>query len=144
DTKVVAIREGLANTAPNNATYQQQLGFAWNVLAQTHSTADRLKEAEVVYKKNLAIWEKLTAKEPNNVQYQVILGEISNNLGWVTIQDNRLQDGLDWFDRSVRTLQPLLEKGEKHAFLGPTLSIANWGRANALLRLRRLPESVAA
>jgi serine/threonine-protein kinase len=142
-TKVIAIREGLASAEPNNITYQQQLGFAWDALGQTHSTADRCKEAERAYKKNLAIWEKLTAKEPNNVQFQAFLGESCNNLGWLAIRDNRLQDGLDWFARSAGTLQPLLEKGETNRFLRPTLVYAHWGRANALLRLGRLPESVA-
>ncbi|HKB37802.1 MAG TPA: tetratricopeptide repeat protein, partial [Gemmataceae bacterium] len=141
--RTVAIREGLARAEPNNTTSQRQLAAAFNDLARTYHTADRRKEAEAADKKNLAIWEKLALKQPNNVQFQIILGESRNNLGWLAIQDDRLQDGLDWFSRSAGTLQPLLAKGEQSPFLKPTLCNAHWGRANALLRLGRLPESIA-
>jgi tetratricopeptide (TPR) repeat protein len=85
---------------------------------------------------------KLVEQYPAVPAYQIGLGLTYFNYGVVTIQSGKPAESLEWFDRAVRTLQPIHEHDPRDAIVRQTLQNCHTWRAKAYERLHKFAEAV--
>ncbi|MFO0936326.1 MAG: hypothetical protein U0798_07435 [Gemmataceae bacterium] len=114
-----------------------QLGDA---LRNEGNTAD----AEVAFRKALAIREKLSVERPNDPDCIIGYGTACNLIASRTEGRDRAAERLDWYTRTVSVLGPALKAFPKREDARQGLRLAHWGRGTALMDSGKFTEAIAA
>jgi serine/threonine-protein kinase len=142
--KALAVRKQLAGEQPRHTSYRQNLAAALDQLGLLYDNAARRREAESAYKEALVIREKLADAPPQSAPFLIARSGSYNALGWLALRAGEDQAGLDWFDRAIHPLEPVLKQEGRNASAKETLCRSHWGRANALMRLKRAADALEA
>jgi serine/threonine protein kinase/tetratricopeptide (TPR) repeat protein len=124
------------------ATSRRFLGKHRFNLATLLAELGRSEEAETQCSEAVAIWDKLITDFPDVQHYVADRAQAYFRFGDVLRDNGRPQDALDWYARSVATLESLLAKEKRLAEARVWLRQAHEGRARALDVLRRHAEAV--
>jgi serine/threonine-protein kinase len=138
------VKRALAEKHPELASYQQSLVNTLDDLGTLYSKSGRLEEAEKIHLQAVPLLKRLADRFPGVLAYAVNLGGSQGNLGTVLRKRDKDLAALAWYERSIRTLEPVVRKQARHALAREFLSIAYEGRALTLKKLGRYAEAVAA
>jgi tetratricopeptide (TPR) repeat protein len=123
--------------------YDQDLAKSLNNLATLLDDQDRIEEAKATHLAAIKIREKLIANHRGEPAYAMDLGNSYKNLGILLYRDKgQLQASIEWFDKSISVLEPVLAKQPRLANARQFLRNAHSGRAKALDMLRRHDEAL--
>jgi serine/threonine-protein kinase len=139
--QALSINEKLAADFPTVPEYRQDLAISHNQLGILLDEQVKRGEAEAAYRQALAIREKLAADFATVPQYRIELGGTQVNFGNLQGRNQQQEQALQWFDRSIETLEGVLRQVKVDAKAKEYLRNAHWGRAQALDDLNRQSEA---
>ena len=141
--QALRIQEQLAAEAPNAAAYREQMASTLNTLGGVLLDLERVGEAEAEYRKSMEIRKGLTAEAPAVLTYAVDLGGSYCNFGnLVNETHNRPLESMEWYDRAIQTLTPVVAKAPQLIVARQFLCNSHLGRSLALNALERPTEAV--
>jgi serine/threonine-protein kinase len=132
----------LTDDRPGVPDYQQGLAEALNALGLLYQATDQPKKAPGPFRRALAVMERLSKRHPANVQYAIQLGGHSCNMGRWLVNHGDPNEALPWFDKAQAALKGALRHDEGNVGARRFLWVTHWQRADALLKLERLAESL--
>jgi serine/threonine-protein kinase len=121
--------------------YRAHLANSHNSLGFLLAGLGRRAEAEAAHRAALAVQEKLAADHPGVPDYAIELGERYGNFGTLVRDNGDPQESLPWYDRAIRTLDPVYAADPRRVTARQFLRNACRGRARALTRLRRFADA---
>jgi tetratricopeptide (TPR) repeat protein len=140
----LAVKRSLAEKHPELTFYQKSLVNTMDDLGTIYFKIGRLDESEKIHRETVPLLQRVADRYPEMLDYTVDLAGAYGNLGSVLRKRDKDTEALEWFDRSIRTLEAVIRKQAKHALAREFLSIAHEGRALALKKLNRHAEAVTA
>ncbi len=142
--KAIELEERLAADHPDDVLYQRMLALYQNNLGSVYTATGRPADAEASYQKALAIGEKLAVMLPAQLDLSVQLGGTYCNLGQLAVDWGHPSRAFEWLGRAEAKLRPALDREPRHALARLSLRNVHWNQANALSRLGRFREEMAA
>jgi serine/threonine protein kinase len=139
--EAVALLKTLVADFPSVPRYRQDLASCFNNLAIVLEDLGQLKEAEAALRQAIAIREKLVQDFSEVLDHAVTLGSNYDNLSGLLRDHGRVAASLEWSDKAVRILQPVVARESRHDFARDCLRTSHAGRARALDRLGRHAEA---
>ncbi len=140
----VAIGEELLRKHPNEADYEYVLGSSYNNLAGVYELEKRLDLTADYYRKSLSLRETLAREHPAVADYNLTLEGSYINLGEMAERTGKSAEAIDWLDKGVATLKGSFGQEPRQASARYYTSYAESWRAQALEKLGRKTEAVAA
>jgi serine/threonine protein kinase/Tfp pilus assembly protein PilF len=138
----LTIQQSLATRFPAVAEYAWLLAVTHHSLAGLMHRLRKDAEAEKHYRQALIIQEKLVAAFTLVQLYQVTLGGSYCNFGILMHDRGRPIQGLEWFDKAIRTLTPVYERNGRLMVAKKYLRNSHRGRALAYDRLQKYAVAV--
>ena len=139
--KAIPIFEAIAKRNQSTPEQTQELASAMNELGILYFHSQRFAEAEPLYRKTITLREQLAAKRPGTMVHAVEVGGSYCNMGHLTaLGMKEAQNALEWYQKSISTLTPLLEndsRGTARRFLVN----AHEGRAESYRMLKQYGEA---
>jgi serine/threonine protein kinase/tetratricopeptide (TPR) repeat protein len=132
----------LAADFPSAPVIRADLANCHANLAILLRKAKRLDEAEVEQSQSLALSRALATEFPDVLTYAIQLGGSYCNHGDLLAARGNCEDSLEWFDRAIMALKPVLEKQPAHVIGRRYLRNSHWSRAYALQLLQRDADSL--
>ncbi len=127
----LAILVKLAADSPAVPTFRAALAVTHGHLGLLLADRKKVEAAAKEYKAGIAIQEKLIAEQPKATGYQVELAGGCCNLGELLRANGQPADSLEWFDKAVKALTPLVQNANEDPLARPFLFISHWRRAHA-------------
>lgn len=103
------IQENLVRAYPSLPGYSAQLALTQATLGNLYQATGRPEQAEAAHRRALELWENLVRMDPRTPSYQWGKGLSLAGIGEVMLARGRPQTALQWFERSVQTVEALLE-----------------------------------
>jgi serine/threonine protein kinase len=139
--RALTLRERLAVEYPGVAESRREQAMTLTNLAQLFLRAGKRPAAEDHFRRALAIYEKLRTDFPLVQAYQVELGNSYFGFG-AFVFGAAAADSLPWFDKAVRTLEPVHQADPAHDLAKRQLCNGYRARAMALDRMDRSGDAV--
>jgi tetratricopeptide (TPR) repeat protein len=136
-----AVQEKLVADFPAVPEYRRDLAASHNSLGNLLAGPGKRADAEAEYRAALAVREKLAADHPGVPEYAVELAGSYCNFGNLVHGNGDPQESLPWYDRAIRTLDPVHAAEPRLVTARQFLRNACLGRASALTRLRRFADA---
>jgi tetratricopeptide (TPR) repeat protein len=141
--QAVNAQEQLTREFPTVPEYRLLLASIHNNLGQVLSELGRWEEVLAAHERAVVICERLVADNPGVLAYAVNLGISYASLGGALRRNQgKPQAALDYLDRAIRTLEPVLAKNPQLAHAQQCLCFTHGYRALALNKLGRPAEAV--
>jgi serine/threonine-protein kinase len=140
--QTLPVLEKLAAQFPKVALHRRDLAGIHNNRGLLFKDLGRLDEAEAAYRQALPIQEKLAAEFGNDGVHVLDLSRSYCNLGYLVRDQGQSAAALDWYNKALRTLQPVLAGDARRVEARGCLRYLYAGRAEALARLGRHEEAV--
>jgi serine/threonine protein kinase len=131
----LGIQERLAADFPAMPEYRERLAGMHNNLGSVLKNLGKVAEAEAAYRAAIAIRERLVADFPTAPDYAMNLSGSYANFGNLLRDNGQAQASLDWYAKSITTLEPGLHSEQHLVKARQFLRNSHWGRATALTRL---------
>jgi tetratricopeptide (TPR) repeat protein len=113
--RALDIYEKLARDFPNEVVYQRNLAIDYVRLEDLYQETGRTDKAEAPLQHAVAIREKLVREHPYVLDYLADLADIYNSLGLFQNNTGNPQAALPWYDKSIQTLQRVIDKEPRHS-----------------------------
>jgi tetratricopeptide (TPR) repeat protein len=140
--QALTIYEGLTRDFPALPDYRSGLAWCHNNVAYMLYQKRQFQEAEAAYRRALAITEKLIKDFPAIPAYSYQLGHVCVNMGNLVRDSGRPEAALEWYGRSMTTLQATFGKNPETVDERDSLRDASCGQAQALMKLGRDADAV--
>jgi serine/threonine protein kinase/tetratricopeptide (TPR) repeat protein len=138
----LALNEKLAADFPAVPVYRALLAESQDTMAAILSAAGRPSEAEASCRTALAMWEKLVAEFPLYPNYRISLGLTQRNIGCFYQNKGQPEKALQWFDKTIGTLESALREVKIDVDARQYLCKAHSGRAELLAAFKRYNEAM--
>ncbi len=139
--EALALRRELVKADPQRPDHQRYLAITCQNLAELYQKTGRSREAEQAYQEGLECLEVLVREHPLVLDYATDLGEFQGFLGDIV---PNLDKRLEWYGKSVQTLEAVLQREANHARARQFLC-HTYGRQVAVLKkLNRQDEALHA
>jgi serine/threonine protein kinase/tetratricopeptide (TPR) repeat protein len=139
--QAIAIQEKLTDEFPTVPVYRHELAGCYNNLGNLLSALGKGPEAEAALRQAIAIQEKLAAEFPGVSAYAVRLGGGYCNFGRRVRDGGQPEAALDWYQKAIATLEPVVAKERRLANAREFLRNSHLSRATALDDLDRRDEA---
>ncbi len=133
----------LAAEFPAVPTFRAQLAVTNGELGLLLADLKKVDAAAAEYKAGIAIQEKLIAEQPKATNYQVEMAGSCCNLGELLRANGRPADSLEWFDKAVKELTPLVQNANEDPLAKPFLFNSHWRRGLARGQVGKHADAVA-
>ncbi len=138
------IQEKLVGDHSGIPQYRADVARSYNNLGLTYQVGKKGNQAEEAFQKALSHWEELAKTYPKGVEFALGLSQTCYNLGNLRIDDNKPGPALDWYARSISTLEKRFGPKDLSVAMRRILSNTHRERADALTQLGRYPEAEVA
>jgi tetratricopeptide (TPR) repeat protein len=143
--EALQLAEAAAASQPGNPDYQATRARCLYYLGDLDAAVGRREPAKASFLAALAIEEPLVRDHPSVTDYALDLGMAYGSMGHLRqYGPNQYVEALGWYARAVSTLETVLQLDPGNGDAKKVLGRAYAGRADALQRLGRQPESVQA
>jgi tetratricopeptide (TPR) repeat protein len=139
----LALLRELGREFPRVPTYPSKEARWQTGLGLLYATLGQVVKAEAAYREALSVAEKLVREHRDRLEDAITLGRISLNLGNLYRDSGRVEAGLEWFDKAMRTLKRVLARDSSQAAGRRMLRHTCRSRAIALTQLGRHSEALA-
>lgn len=127
---------------PAVVEYRVDRANVHNCVALLLAEQSKWSEAEKEHRQALALREQLVAEFPRTRAYSVDAAGSCCNLGHLMKDSGRPEDALDWYQKAILVLRPLVDRDPQLETGRRFLRNAHFGRARALDALDRPKSSV--
>lgn len=134
--------EKLVERHPAIPDYRQTLSVSDNDIGLIDQEEGRLAEAAANYAKALELREKLVRDFPGRLDFVDDLGGVRCNLGNLDRARDKPAESLAHYDRAIEALGGNLARDPRRTTTRVFLSYSHWGRARALVTLKRFADSL--
>ncbi len=139
----LAILVKLAADYPAVPTFRAKLAVTHGHLGLLLADRKKVDAAATEYKAGVAIQEKLIAEQPKATGYQVEMAGGCCNLGELLRANGQSADSLEWFDKAVKALTPLVQDANEDPLAKQFLFNSHWRRALARGQVGKHADAVA-
>jgi tetratricopeptide (TPR) repeat protein len=145
----LAILAELAGQFPREPTYPSKSARWQTGLGLLYATLGQTAAAEAAYREALTVAEALVSRHRDRSEDALTLGRVYLNLGTLCRDGDRLEAGLGWFGKAMRTLNRVLARAPetegqrllRHTYRSRAIALTQLGRhAEALADWDRLLE----
>jgi tetratricopeptide (TPR) repeat protein/tRNA A-37 threonylcarbamoyl transferase component Bud32 len=141
--EAVAVQQRLARTYPSVAEYRFALAASHNNLGSVLAQQKQREQSVEHYRKSLAIRRELTDEFPARTEYQIELGGSCCNFAHLLRDGSKPADSLPWYNRAIRTLNPVHERTPDDVTARLFLRNSYYGRALALDRMKQHDRAIS-
>jgi serine/threonine-protein kinase len=142
--KAIDILRDLIRDHPAITSLQSDLAISLSTLAIVYLETGQTEKAHEVNQESIAVQGRMVADHPEQLGYRERLGAAQGNEGNVWLDERKLAVALDWYDRSIATLDEVLRREPRSTLARSVLRNDYWGRADALVGLNRPVDAIPA
>jgi serine/threonine protein kinase/tetratricopeptide (TPR) repeat protein len=136
------LRKKLADDYPDVPEYRWGLANTYNSLGGMLTNARKLAEAKPELLQAIAFQRQLADDFPSFPDYAVGLGGSYCNFGNLLRESGKAAEALDWYQRAIQRLTPLLQREARLHYARLFLRNSHLARARALEKLKRFDEAI--
>lgn len=134
--------EKLTADFPSVPDYRLSLAKIQYVIGHLQESLGKQSEAEVMYRKSIAVAEKLSGDFPANQEYRILLGQNYHILGNSKCRGGQLTDGVECHQKAIDTLRTVHEAEPRNERAKETLRDSHIQRALCHILLQKHGEAV--